>query len=219
MAKVTNNLGNLLLQQGDLDAATRAYHKSLDLWQAIGFPVGVALSWSNLGKVHAERGCWQSALDYLRRSQDRFLKIHSRHFLPEVYRRTATAHLGLQQTEEALRCAEHAVALADELGMELERGIGLRVLGQVHLAVREWERAEELLTTGLAIVEEQGNPYRRGEALRSLGQLYLAMAGAGDADAGRKAEPTFRRAEAMFLELGALRDLAEVRCLRTGLRG
>jgi tetratricopeptide (TPR) repeat protein len=208
VAMVTNNLGNVLLWRGQLDGATEAYQKSLDIWEDIGFPIGVALSWSNLGKVCAERGEWEQALEYLERSQQRFQEIQSLHFLPEVYRRLAVVHLGLRQLEKARLAAERSVALAAELDMELERGVSLRVVGQVGLALEEWEQAEEALTASLSIVEEQGNRYRTGETLYHLGRLYAAMVSAGDPAVSAKAESALGRARAIFEELGAERDLA-----------
>jgi adenylate cyclase len=211
VAKVTNNQGIVLLWQGDLDAAAHAYQKSMDIWEAIGFPIGVALSWSNMGQVCAERGEWEQALDYLQRSQRRFEEIKSELFLPEVTRRLAVVHLGLGQLEEARQLGERSVALATELGMGLEKGISLRVMGQVHLAFEEWEQAEEALTASLSILEEQDNRYRMGETLSHLGRLYLARARSGDPEATAKASSALERAEAIFEELGAERDLTKVK--------
>jgi tetratricopeptide (TPR) repeat protein len=211
VAKVTLNLGNVQLWRGELDAAAQAYQQSLDIWQAIGFPIGVALSWSNLGKVCAESGQWGQALDYLERSRQRFQDIQSLHFLPEVYRRLAVVHLGLGQLEKARQTAESSLALAAELDMELERGIGLRVLGQVHLAGQEWEQAEETLTASLRILETQDNRYRLAETFYHLGRLYIATARSGDTTAQDKATVALQTAETIFAELGAERDLARVR--------
>jgi len=210
VATVTNNLGNVLLWQGHLDAAAQAYQKSLDIWEDIGFPIGVALSLSNLGKVCAERGDWRQGLDRLERSRQQLREIQSQHFLPEVYRRLAVVHLGLSQREEARRTAERSVALAAELGMELEKGISLRVMGQVHLAHEEWEQAADALAASMSILEEQGNHYRMGETLYHLGRLYRAMAGSGHAAATAEAKLAFGRAEALFEELGAQLDLARI---------
>jgi adenylate cyclase len=211
VANLTNSLGEILLSRGNLDAAAGAYQKSLDIWEAVGFPIGVALCWSNLGKVCIERGGWDQALDYLERSQRRFEEIESELFLPEVYWRLALVHLGLGQLEEARQLGERSVGLATELGMGLEKGISLRVMGQVHLAFEEWEQAEEALTASLSILEEQDNRYRMGETLYHLGRLYQAMARAGDPEAVAKAESALGRARAIFQELGAERDLAQVK--------
>jgi class 3 adenylate cyclase/tetratricopeptide (TPR) repeat protein len=211
VAKVTNNLGNVLLWQGQLDAAARAYQQSLDIWQAIGFPIGMALSWSNLGKVCSERGQWGQALDYLERSRQCFQEIQSRHFLPEVYRRLATARLGLGQLDEARQAAEHSVALATELDMELEKGISLRTMGQVHHALQHWKEAEEVLISSLCILQKQNSRYRMGETLYHLGCLYRVMSGKGDTAGLSRATSAWERARAIFEELGAERDLARVR--------
>jgi tetratricopeptide (TPR) repeat protein len=210
VAIMTHNLGNILLQQGHLGGAARAYERSRDIWRAIGFPFGVAASWSGLGKSYAECGEWERALDCLGRSERQFKEIESDLFLPEVYRRQALVHLSTGQLDVARRLVDQSLALADELDMALERGIGLRVRGQIELASGHWEQAEAALRESLNILQEQGNRYRMGETLYQLGRLYCTMARGEDPEAADKAESALERAREIFEDLGAERALARV---------
>ncbi|MGD2176662.1 MAG: tetratricopeptide repeat protein [Anaerolineae bacterium] len=211
VAIMTHNLGNILLQQGHLGAAVRAYERCLSIWGAIGFPFGVAASWSGLGKAYIECGEWEKALNCLQCSERQFKEIESDLFLPEVYRRQALVHTNTGQLEMARQLVDQSLALATELDMALERGISLRVRGQIHLACQAWEEAEAALRESLKILQEQGNRYRMGETLYHLGRLYRAMAGGEDPEAAAKAESALERARAIFEDLGAERDLARVK--------
>jgi len=208
-AIVTNNLGNVLLQRGQLDEAAQAYRRCVDLWTANGFSWGVALSLSNLGEVLAEEGDWPVALDHLQRSEALFRQIQSQHFLPEVYRRQAMVHLGRGELAEARVKAESSVALAGELDMEGEKALSQRVLGQVLLALGQVAPAEEALSAGLAVLEAQGNRFGAAQTLLQLGRLYRVQAQNGEAAAAEKAAAALQRAQTIFAELGAQRELAK----------
>jgi tetratricopeptide (TPR) repeat protein len=211
VAIMTHNLGNILLEQGNLGAAVRAYERSLDKWEIIGFPFGVAASWSGLGKAYTGCGEWERALDCLGRSERQFKQIESDLFLPEVYRRQAVIHLNTGQLEMARQLVEQSIALATELDMALERGISLRVRGQIDLASEQWEQAEVALRESLKILQEQGNRYRMGETLYHLGRLYWAMARGEGPEAAAKAKSALERARTIFEDVGAERDLARVK--------
>jgi tetratricopeptide (TPR) repeat protein len=215
VAIVTHNLGNILLQQGNLGMAVRCYERSRGIWEAIGFPFGVAASWSGLGKAYAECSEWERALDCLKRSERQFKEIASDHFLPEVYRRQAVVHLNTGQLEVARELVDQSLALATKLDVALERGMSLRVSGQINLARGAWEEAEAALRESLEILQEQRNRYQMAETLVQLGRLYRAEAEAWDrADAARagvaKAELVLAQAREVFEDLGAKRALARL---------
>jgi tetratricopeptide (TPR) repeat protein len=215
VAIMTHNLASILLEQGSVGAASRAYVRSLDIWEDIGFPFGVAASWSGLGQAYGECGEWERALDCLDRSERQFKQIGSDLFLPEVYRRQASVHLNTGQLEQARELVDRSLTLADELDMTLEKGISLRVSGQIYLACEAWREAEAALRESLEILRDQGNQYQMGQALYQLGRLYRAAAEAGDrADAARaasaQAELVLGEAKEIFQRLGAERALARV---------
>jgi tetratricopeptide (TPR) repeat protein len=210
IAIMTYNLGNILLEQGNLGAAIRACERSRGIWEAIGFPFGVAASWSGLGQAYVECGEWERALDCLDRSERQFKEIESDLFLPEVYRRQARVHLNTGQLDVAREFVDQSLALATELDMALERGISLRVSGQISLAHGAWEEAEAALRESLEILREQENQYQIGETLYQLGRLYGSEAGAGDRASAAKAESVLGKAKEIFKKLGAERALARV---------
>jgi tetratricopeptide (TPR) repeat protein len=207
VAIMTHNLGNILLEQGSVGAASRAYERCLDIWEVIGFPFGVAASWSGLGKAYAECGEWEKALDCLDRSERQFKEIGSDLFLPEVYHRQASVHLNTGRLDVARQRVDRSLALAAELDMTLERGISLRVSGEISLACGAWEEAEVALRESLGILQEQRNRYQMAETLYQLGRLYRAGGDTGDR---AKAKLALGKAKRIFEGLGAARALARV---------
>ncbi|ASC73732.1 hypothetical protein XM38_047040 [Halomicronema hongdechloris C2206] len=59
-----NNLGSLLLQQGNVAAAQAAFSEASVLARSVNHPEGLGLSLSNLGLVAAIQGQWQDARKY-----------------------------------------------------------------------------------------------------------------------------------------------------------
>ena len=165
--------------------------------------------------MYDECGEWERALDFLERSEGKFKEIQSDLFLPEVYHRLALVHLHTGHLEQARQLVDRSIALADELEMALERGISLRVRGQISVAQGMGEAAETALRESLDILRRQGNQYQMAETLYQLGRLYRSeTAGenwAGGAEArAAKAELVLGRARDIFKRLGARRALARV---------
>lgn len=210
VAKTTNSLGVLMLQRGQVSTAAKAYQRCVEIWRSIGFPIGVALAWSNMSEVCIERQQWEDALDYLRRSEEKLREIQSDLFLPEVYRRQARVRLNMGELDVARELVDRSLALASELDMTLERGISLRVSGQISLAHGAWEEAEAALRESVEILQEQKNRYQMAETLYQLGRLYRAEADAGDRAGVAKATLVLERAREIFDSLGAERALARV---------
>lgn len=215
VAKTTNSLGILMLHRGELSAAASAYNRCLDIWRGIGFPIGVALAQSNLSEVCIERQEWEEALDLLRQSEQILQAIESGLFLPEVYRRQALVHLCTGDLKTARQLVDRSIALADEIEMALERGIALRISGQISQACETWAEAETAFRESLDILREQGNQYEMAETLYQLGRLYRSETGDEDwADGARagaaRAELVLGKARDIFKQLGAKRALARV---------
>ena len=198
---ISNNLGGVHLNRGQLEQAEALYQQSLQTWCELGSTYGEAFLYMNLAAVALRRRRWTQAIERLIRSQELCAQIGSEDFLPEVYRYTAEAHLGLNDSDTAVEWATKSLALAQEQEMRLEAGATRKVLGQIHRARSEWDAAEQELRASLAILESLDSQYEVGQVLFQSAQLYRDL---GRADQFREA---LDQAIAIFERLGAQLDL------------
>ena len=208
-AMITLNLGEVYLNQGDLDLAA-----SLQSAEP-GYVAGTRLYVCHrlAAQQHGCGGLAEAedpdvALTLLQKSLELFQQINSGDFLPEVYRHMAEAHLGRAELDAALSCAQQSLVLAQEQEMRLEEGATRRVLGQVYRGLHELAPAEQELDHSLRILEELNSRYRVGQTLVQLALLRREQGRSAEADAA------LARAITIFQELGAQLDLQEAQSHR-----
>ena len=129
--------------------------------------------------------------------------MDTRDVLPEIYDGWTHVYLARGQPQTALAYAEQSVNLARDLGLALEEGKSLRVLGQAQLANDQPEAAVAAFEQSLSILTEQ-DPY---EAARTKAQWGHCLVSGRDAERGII---LLQEARATFEVLGARRDLAAV---------
>jgi tetratricopeptide (TPR) repeat protein len=67
MAEVNSGMGFVYFQSGDLDGSLRYRERALDLYSSIPDVWGECSLHMSVGKVYAEKGEWQKALEHFRR--------------------------------------------------------------------------------------------------------------------------------------------------------
>jgi tetratricopeptide (TPR) repeat protein len=171
-ATVSNNLGEILSDQGYLDEAEQSFQACLKTWESIGYTLGVGLSNSNLGRVYARRSEWQKALDYLGKGYQIFEQLHSQGFLTEVHQRLAEAYLGEGQTEAAMVNCQQSLALATESDRPLAAGVSHRIIAQTHLALGDLNEAEREFTQSEKMLRKVSATYELGKTLWQMVLFY-----------------------------------------------
>jgi len=124
----------------------------------------------------------------------------------------------------ARRCADHALALANEPRQPLALLVARRLLGELDTAEGHHDAAEAHLAAALALVDACAVPYERALTLLALAELRIAMGERDDAGvpltdartilASLDARPALARADALVLSLEAR---SRVRLLPDGL--
>ena len=66
----TNNIAEVLSNQGHLDDAQRRFEEALRVWRAADFRMGVGYALGNLGRVAYRDGRHAEGLDLLERARD-----------------------------------------------------------------------------------------------------------------------------------------------------
>jgi predicted ATPase/class 3 adenylate cyclase len=205
---VNNNLGEVLLKQGNLDGALTSYQEGLHTLENIGGSAYVlgALH-NNLGATYICRGEIDAALRHLRISHECFEQAQARDWLPELHRHWAEAALLAGEFPNAETHVQQSLSLARELSMRDQEGSSLRVLGEITAAQGQFEEAEAHLHQSLKILKEVENEYEEACSQLALARLHTVQEKPAEAlVALEQCIPTFERLEAA-LDLNTAREL------------
>jgi predicted ATPase/class 3 adenylate cyclase len=207
-----NNLGGIAIKQGRLDDALVYYQEALHSLQQTGgslYVIGVLHM--NIGATYIRRNELDSARQHLKVSEEYFLQIRARDFLPELYRYLGKTALRSHDIAEAQALAQQALDFARELTMRGEEGNSLRLLGEVARAQNDIERAERFISASLALLLEVGDEYEAARSRVALAKVYLAQ------HRYDQALSEVEQAGAVFERLRAMLDLTRVQDLRQAL--
>jgi eukaryotic-like serine/threonine-protein kinase len=176
IASVLVNLGNVVADQGDLDAATRYYERALPLHEEAA-AAGQDRSWvanviNNLGEMAYERGRWDEALAYHRKA------LAIRESLEDGEADVTMSHANIGNTlrkrgDIAAALSEYKKSLAigePLLGKDHPYvGDALLGVGECALALRMFDEAQPALERALAIRKAGSRP-------SELAEVELALA-------------------------------------------
>lgn len=159
-------------------------------------------SLSSLADLFIRRGETEAAKPLLVEAERLALELDARDQLPEIYRSWAQVQLAHGLPEAALANAERSVQLARDLGLDLEEGPSLRVLGQTLIAIGHTRLGTDALEKSLALLAS--DPYEAARTKMVWGS-YLTT----DTDINYGIT-LLQEARATFQELVAQRDLAAI---------
>jgi tetratricopeptide (TPR) repeat protein len=201
--RIENNLALLYSNKGENGLAKHYLSHALDLARKHNLREQLIHILSNQADLLLREGEPDAAKPLLADAERVALELDSKYQLPEIYRCWAQVQLTNGQPGAALMNAERGVNMARELGMELEEGIGLRILGLALLADDQTEPALTAFEKSLSMLADQ-DPY---EAARTRLEWGRHLASDTDTERG---QALLREARTAFQELGAKRDLAAV---------
>jgi serine phosphatase RsbU (regulator of sigma subunit) len=137
------NLGELYLNQGNLDSSLYYFDKSLTV---VSGNIDMSLSYNYLGRIYAEKGAFDTALEYHREAISLAMEEGAQF-------ETARALIGLgstfeKQQEYQLAIEQYAKAeeLAKEVGLTEERSEAYKGLSSAYAALKDYRNAFKYLT-------------------------------------------------------------------------
>ncbi|ONI71966.1 SARP family transcriptional regulator [Kribbella sp. ALI-6-A] len=198
-----HSLGALQFINGDNAAAIASGEQAAELYHQAGFGLGYAALLCNLGMAHDDQGESERAAELLRRGVDALREYDQPAALVNALNSLSNVECNLGDLDAALAAAEEAVATApDERGRTISlfnRGVALRLLGELHEAERDLAEAAHsvddalplqyeaaLLYADLGYLEEaeswarqaltrsrgNGQPWHEAASLNALGTIY-----------------------------------------------
>lgn len=198
-ATIELSLGNVQIKLGDDKAAASHLTACLTLSTDHSLREYAVAGRCSLAKLYLETGQSAAAEPLLAEAERIELEREAQDQLTEIYSLQALTLLTCGQHKLAVDRAHRAVDLAHQAELEHEKGVALRVFGQVLHANGEVEQATIAFEQSYAILEEL-DPY---EAARTRMQSGLCLCNQGIAEQGQK---LLQEALEIFQRLGARRD-------------
>jgi putative nucleotidyltransferase with HDIG domain len=202
--RIEQNLGILANIQGDHKGALSHYTRALEACRRGGDDRGAAYAYHNLGMVSADQQQWEQAREYFQKS------LHLADILPDLRLRglcllnRAEVQLALQQYDPALRSAEEALNIFNELDLELAKADAYKMLGIVFRETGRPALAESRLKTAVELAGATGAVLSEAEATRELALLCQTMG------RNRDALALLSTSHRLFRQLHAQVDLVDV---------
>jgi tetratricopeptide (TPR) repeat protein len=203
--RVLLNLGAIANIEGDYEEARKAYQRSRLISQRAGYRRGEAMALHNLGMLAADEERWDDADEAYRRCLELLEVENDRSMIAKVLNNRVDVSTARGRYDEAVALADRALAMYVEIGEEIGRGETLRSKGNALFAANRAAEAERALHDAVRIGHRTQVKLLEAEASRDLAHIFVAR---GDTAGARK---SLERALVLFEELGAQRELLDVR--------
>jgi putative nucleotidyltransferase with HDIG domain len=170
--RIEQNLGILATIHGDHQAALDHYRRSLQAFESAGDERGCAIAYHNLGLIAFNRGQLPEAEQHFIRSAAvaaRFGDVHLEGLCH--LSRSEVSHCR-QQYGDAMRQAEAALAIFEQLGARMDKSAAYKVIGMVFRDTGRPAMADERLRTAISLAVETGWLLGQAEASRELARHY-----------------------------------------------
>src|SRR4051795_1455218 len=197
-ANGTNNVAEVLSDQGHLKEAEARFREALRVWRAAGFEQGVAYALANLGRVAYRDGRPDEALPMLKEARAMFADENFVAQVLETDARIAECHVAAHGPDEALVVADGALAVeASRDGLGQARSALLRARGYALAQLGRTEEAQSAFAESLEAA-------RTREADHEVAFTLCAMADL----AGTLDEPLEEERQLLLERLGIVRSFS-----------
>ncbi len=173
--RIEQNLGILAAIHGDHEAALNHYQRSLDAFSEAMDERGCAIAYHNLGLIASHRAQYELAESHFTRSAaiaSRFGDVHLQGLCNLNHAEVCHAR---QQYSEALRRAEVALDIFEQLGARMDKSGAYKVIGMVFRDTGRPVLAEQRLKAAVDLAIETGWVLGQAEASRELARLHQIL--------------------------------------------
>ncbi len=172
VATLMNNLANLYLIRGDLDAAETEYRKAQALNETLGSKEGLASNYANLGNVYKTRGDLDAAEAEYRKAQALNEALDSREGLANNYANLGNVYQTRGDLDAAMTEYRKSIKLNEILGNKEGLANNYANLGAVHQTRGDLDAAETEYRKAQALNETLGSKEGLANNFASLGNVY-----------------------------------------------
>jgi anti-anti-sigma factor len=181
VAWVQRILGIVYLRHGDLSLAAQHSRNSIEIYQSLDDPAGLARAYNNLGIVYINQGEWEEARDAYGKSLKTFQAIGDIMGQGTIVANLAEISLLRGDSKEALRQYKESQATWQQTGNLMYEAMALSKLATVYMRQESWAEARQALQQSEAIINEVGSKEILPEVQRHWSELLLKQGQPGEA--------------------------------------
>jgi putative nucleotidyltransferase with HDIG domain len=213
LGRIQQNLGILATIQGQHAQAMDHYQLSLQACDQAGDERGAAIAYHNLGMIASQQGDHSGAEASLSRSAVMAARIEDVHLEGLCWLNLAAVAHRSRQFGDALKRAEAALAIFEQLGCQADKADVYKVIGMVFRDTGRPVMAEARLRAAAQIAGQTSSVLTEAESSRELALLYQTL--------GRNQEALglLNHAHGLFSRLRAQIELVDVAGKQRELEG
>ena len=199
-----NNLGRILLIEGDLSGATKYMLEGIRHNELAHNESGLLPGYGNLSVIMAQQEDFEKATEYALRGLAIAEKLNNQQAISSFLSNLGGFTVESGRQLEGIGYHERSLNLAQEMGNRGGEMMALYNMGSAYGELGQHERALELLTRALEVAKEMKEPYREAMALSGLAAASQGLE--RHDEAVRYGEMSL----AMMQEIGATVDIGTV---------
>ena len=170
--RIEQNLGSIATLHGDYALALTHYQRSLEAFSEAMDERGCALAYHNLGLISTHQGDLEAAEQHYTRSATIAARFGDVHLQGLCNLNHAEVCHSRQQYGDALRRAEVALDIFEQLGARMDKSAAYKVIGMVFRDTGRPVLAEQRLRASVDLAMETGWVLGQAESSRELARLH-----------------------------------------------
>ncbi len=206
IALTYNNLGLVYQDSGRFAEALKSFQQALTIQQDIGDKAGMAQTMNNLGTIYQDNSDHENAVVRYKNALVMAKEVGDRMRQAIILTNLGESHYRLRMPADAIALLTEAEEISVTLGDLILEGEILRGLAKAHLLLGDVTVAMDLVERAIERFETAKGKSFLGTALRTKGEIHAH--GPWNAENAKAADAAFRRAMALFEELGNDIELA-----------
>ena len=182
LARVSDSLGSMLMEQGNIEAALAWYMKSKFIKQQLRDDHGLAITYGNLGRLNLVLERWQKAIIFFERDRTLAKKLGDRNAEYLMLNHMGQTYIGLGDLEKARECYKNALDGYNKLNQPL--GEAFAKLGLAEISLRNQDLTEATSLANECLLFFQSHQRREQIALTQyvLSKINLSSGDLDDAE-------------------------------------
>jgi tetratricopeptide (TPR) repeat protein len=175
LAENLNDLGQLYYYSRQPQLARKQYSEALALYQKIGNPVGLGVTYGHIGHLHEKQAQYDSAFFYQRKGLAQYQLAASKPGLAKIYENLGSIFEDLEQYDSARHYFEKALLLNGQTTDEIGRIEILNNLGDVFRKTGRYQEGLRQSRAALALARKTGERYQLSGACNDIGKSFNLM--------------------------------------------
>jgi len=211
VAMTFNNLGWLQIQRGEFSSARTYLNKAFEITTKIGYTSLEGEVLKNQGELYLTTKDWVKAEDKLKSAIKALKELNAVDQLIDTYRLLGELSLNTNATTSAIEYAkiidkltQKQIAKTDKLSA-IQQGEVFRFRGMLAIHLKNWNSAKSNLRESKETFQKLSSRLYQGRTFTQMGIMASKL---GEID---EANDYFRKAEQLFLEVGAKEEAKRVK--------